>query len=96
MAAPAPPTSIASSSSSEPIRYRRYEGEGDIPKIMSLVDSELSEPYNWYTYRYFLQDWLVHSPIRLRAAHAQRQADLVSHRQTGHTYASSLTLATHR
>ncbi|KAM0787860.1 hypothetical protein ACM66B_003912 [Microbotryomycetes sp. NB124-2] len=39
------------------IGYRRYKGEDDIPIIMRLVDSELSEPYNWYTYRYFLQDW---------------------------------------
>ena len=29
----------------------------DIPKIMDLVDTELSEPYNYYTYRYFLNDW---------------------------------------
>ncbi|KAK4053242.1 N-alpha-acetyltransferase 30 [Microbotryomycetes sp. JL221] len=43
--------------SSPMIGYRRYKGEHDIPVIMSLVDSELSEPYNWYTYRYFLQDW---------------------------------------
>lgn len=34
-------------------------GDQDIPKIMSLVDSELSEPYNYYTYRYFLADWSV-------------------------------------
>lgn len=26
---------------------------------MDLVDSELSEPYNHYTYRYFLNDWYV-------------------------------------
>jgi hypothetical protein len=24
---------------------------------MDLVDTELSEPYNYYTYRYFLNDW---------------------------------------
>jgi len=45
-----------------PIRYARYAGEDDIPKIMGLVDTELSEPYNWYTYRYFLQDWSVLRP----------------------------------
>jgi peptide alpha-N-acetyltransferase len=45
-----------------PIRYARYAGESDIPKIMSLVDTELSEPYNWYTYRYFLQDWYALLP----------------------------------
>ncbi|KAK4048014.1 N-alpha-acetyltransferase 30 [Microbotryomycetes sp. JL201] len=37
--------------------FRGYDDTKDIPVIMRLVDSELSEPYNWYTYRYFLQDW---------------------------------------
>ena len=27
--------------------------------IVRLVDDELSEPYNLYTYRYFLDDWCV-------------------------------------
>lgn len=42
-----------------PLHYRRYEGESDIPHIMALIDEELSEPYNYYTYRYFLSDWSV-------------------------------------
>jgi peptide alpha-N-acetyltransferase len=41
------------------IRYTAYTGEHEVPRIMDLVDTELSEPYNFYTYRYFLQDWCV-------------------------------------
>ncbi|WVR03126.1 hypothetical protein IAU60_000116 [Kwoniella sp. DSM 27419] len=38
--------------------YRTYLGEeGDLPGIMRLVEQELSEPYNVYTFRYFLIDW---------------------------------------
>ncbi|SGY44772.1 BQ5605_C001g00199 [Microbotryum silenes-dioicae] len=61
---PPPPPPTASSSKAKgqvrrgpPITYRRYTGEEDIPLIIALVETELSEPYNWYTYRYFLQDW---------------------------------------
>ncbi|KAM0747394.1 acyl-CoA N-acyltransferase [Meredithblackwellia eburnea MCA 4105] len=39
------------------IRYRTYVGEEDLPHITALIDEELSEPYNYYTYRYFLNDW---------------------------------------
>ena len=39
------------------ISYRRYDSEADLPSIMSLVGSELSEPYVIYTYRYFLVNW---------------------------------------
>ncbi|KAH8115075.1 acyl-CoA N-acyltransferase [Phellopilus nigrolimitatus] len=39
------------------IVYRPYAGESDLPNIMALVQSELSEPYVIYTYRYFLQQW---------------------------------------
>jgi len=39
------------------ITYRSYIGESDLPHIMALVQSELSEPYVIYTYRYFLQQW---------------------------------------
>lgn len=39
------------------ITYRGYIGEGDLPAIMGLVDTELSEPYVIYTYRYFLHQW---------------------------------------
>ena len=42
-----------------PISYRAYQGEQDLDVIVRLVDDELSEPYNLYTYRYFLDDWCV-------------------------------------
>ncbi|KAK7055180.1 N-alpha-acetyltransferase 30 [Favolaschia claudopus] len=37
--------------------YRQYSGEEDLPYIMDLVQSELSEPYVIYTFRYFLHQW---------------------------------------
>ena len=55
-----------------PIRYARYAGEADIPKIMALVDTELSEPYNWYTYRYFLQGWYVASACSPRLCYRRK------------------------
>ncbi|KAF8622808.1 hypothetical protein AX15_006734 [Amanita polypyramis BW_CC] len=39
------------------IVYRQYAGESDLPHIMALVQSELSEPYVIYTFRYFLHQW---------------------------------------
>jgi len=39
------------------IWYRPYESELDLPSVMTLVGSELSEPYVIYTYRYFLVNW---------------------------------------
>ncbi|KIY51056.1 acyl-CoA N-acyltransferase [Fistulina hepatica ATCC 64428] len=39
------------------ILYRQYTGESDLPRIMELVQSELSEPYVIYTFRYFLHQW---------------------------------------
>jgi len=39
------------------ITYRAYSGEHELPHIISLVESELSEPYVVYTYRYFLHQW---------------------------------------
>lgn len=39
------------------ILYRKYLGEADLPHIMDLVQSELSEPYVIYTFRYFLHHW---------------------------------------
>lgn len=41
------------------IHYRPYYGERDLPDIMALVQSGLSEPYVIYTYRYFLHQWFV-------------------------------------
>lgn len=43
----------------ESISYRQYTGESDLPHIMALVQTELSEPYVIYTYRYFLHQWSV-------------------------------------
>lgn len=41
------------------IHYRPYSGEKDLPHVMTLVQSELSEPYVIYTFRYFLEQWYV-------------------------------------
>jgi len=43
--------------SSPQIIYRPYSGESDLPHVMALVQSELSEPYVVYTFRYFLHQW---------------------------------------
>ncbi|KAJ7430693.1 acyl-CoA N-acyltransferase, partial [Mycena latifolia] len=45
--------------------YRQYSGESDLPVIMDLVQSELSEPYVIYTFRYFLHCTL---PFSVQAA----------------------------
>lgn len=42
-----------------PTSYRAYQGEQDLDVIVRLVEDELSEPYNLYTYRYFLDEWCV-------------------------------------
>ncbi|KAF4381485.1 hypothetical protein CsatB_028316 [Cannabis sativa] len=39
------------------IDYVSYGGEHHLPLIMGLVDSELSEPYSIFTYRYFVYLW---------------------------------------
>ncbi|PON71829.1 FkbH domain containing protein [Parasponia andersonii] len=39
------------------IEYVSYGGEHHLPLIMALVDSELSEPYSIFTYRYFVYLW---------------------------------------
>lgn len=44
---------------SNDILYRPYSGESDLANIMALVQSELSEPYVIYTFRYFLHQWFV-------------------------------------
>ena len=50
-------TDLLSNHTIEEIEYRPYVGESDLPNIISLVQSELSEPYVIYTYRYFLHQW---------------------------------------
>ncbi|KAI5476678.1 peptide alpha-N-acetyltransferase [Pseudohyphozyma bogoriensis] len=57
LSSPSSPPPLASTSERPTITYRRYCNEDDIPIIMSLVDKELSEPYNHYTYRYFVGGW---------------------------------------
>lgn len=39
------------------VTYRKYAGEEDLDDVIRLVDSELSEPYSVFTYRYFLNQW---------------------------------------
>ena len=53
------PAAPASQKSRAEIRYTKFTGEEEIPTIMDLVDTQLSEPYNLYTYRYFFNDWSV-------------------------------------
>jgi len=50
-------SSRAAAAQTQELEYRQYSGEHEIDLIMSLVDEELSEPYNKYTFRYFLVDW---------------------------------------
>ncbi|KAJ7631961.1 acyl-CoA N-acyltransferase [Mycena polygramma] len=45
------------STTSNDVIYRQYTGEADLQYIMDLVQSELSEPYVIYTFRYFLHQW---------------------------------------
>jgi N-alpha-acetyltransferase 30 len=40
-----------------PIIYEVYQNEESLPAIMAIVDRDLSEPYNVFTYRYFLNNW---------------------------------------
>lgn len=44
------------------IAYRPYNNESQLESIMGLVQTELSEPYVIYTYRYFLNEWSVFRP----------------------------------
>merc|ERR1712159_283637 len=39
------------------IIYEQYTDESQLPQITSLIAKDLSEPYNIYTYRYFLHCW---------------------------------------
>ena len=55
------------------ISYRQYVGEADLPHIMALVQTELSEPYVIYTYRYFLHQWCVPASSSAHA-HTSSQA----------------------
>ena len=37
--------------------YTTYSKEEEIPIMMEMIASELSEPYSIFTYRYFLTYW---------------------------------------
>lgn len=39
------------------ITYEMYESELQMPDIMKLMKTALSEPYSIYTYRYFIHNW---------------------------------------
>lgn len=67
------------------IIYRKYMGEPDLPHIMELVQSELSEPYVIYTFRYFLHYWYVHS---FGSHDYFTSIDTELHRRLGHIYLS--------
>lgn len=42
---------------SSDIVYEQYEDESQLPRFKELIAKDLSEPYNIYTYRYFLHIW---------------------------------------
>jgi N-alpha-acetyltransferase 30 len=39
------------------IEYKIYSEEYQLIDLMKMIDSELSEPYSIFTYRYFLYNW---------------------------------------
>lgn len=39
------------------VLYSDYHDETELPRIMELVQRDLSEPYSIFTYRYFIQGW---------------------------------------
>ena len=39
------------------VAYVPYESEVQMPDIMRLMRTDLSEPYSIYTYRYFIHNW---------------------------------------
>jgi hypothetical protein len=52
-------SSSISAESSQDILYHTYAGETQLPYVIALVETELSEPYVVYTYRYFLHQWFA-------------------------------------
>lgn len=48
-----------SSKTGEELEYRliQYTGEEHVDEIMNAMEADLSEPYNIFTYRYFLNKW---------------------------------------
>jgi hypothetical protein len=39
------------------VSYEMYDSELQMPDIMKLMKTALSEPYSIYTYRYFIHNW---------------------------------------
>lgn len=39
------------------LTYEQYESELQMPDIIRLMKTSLSEPYSIYTYRYFIHNW---------------------------------------
>jgi peptide alpha-N-acetyltransferase len=50
-------TTTSNGEHGQEVQFRQYLGEEDLPTVMGLVDTELSEPYSIFTYRYFLNQW---------------------------------------
>lgn len=42
------------------ISYTTFKDEDDLKELSNLIDSQLSEPYSIYIYRYFLYQWPEH------------------------------------
>ncbi|KAJ1027458.1 hypothetical protein NDA18_003464 [Ustilago nuda] len=58
------------------VSLEQYTGEHQMPSLISLIESELSEPYIVYTYRYFVNQWpdlcfLAISPCASREGHSK-------------------------
>ncbi|KAI9348474.1 acyl-CoA N-acyltransferase [Obelidium mucronatum] len=51
------PSSSADLNSNHDLEIIQYSSEDHIFKIMNLIETDLSEPYTIYTYRYFLVEW---------------------------------------
>ncbi|KAL1700542.1 acyl-CoA N-acyltransferase [Schizophyllum commune] len=79
-----PPTSPTPPAMASAIFYRQYAGEEDLPHIMALVQSELSEPYVIYTFRYFLHQWPHLAFLAYPAADASVPVGVIVCKQSMH------------
>ncbi|KAI0063012.1 acyl-CoA N-acyltransferase [Artomyces pyxidatus] len=66
------------------ITYKAYSGEHELPHIISLVQSELSEPYVIYTYRYFLHQWPHLSFLAYPSPDAELPVGVIVCKQASH------------
>ncbi|EGR29500.1 hypothetical protein IMG5_154460 [Ichthyophthirius multifiliis] len=39
------------------VHYKTYKDENQLQTMMKMIETELSEPYSIYTYRYFVNQW---------------------------------------